>query len=155
MRKLKLVGCSDPMMWYAGLVGQLVPLLREEGDVYLSREPEGYTNIVRKRDAKVVWVDLEGQEFGDGDTVSCVCKAVAVKLSKSVTRCHPTEPMALGTTHSVFRCTVSHEAIGTNVHMPMTDQDGLMKYIGDALSYGRALLGKGTNGKKLKRPLRK
>lgn len=153
MRKLKLVGCSDPMMWYAGLVGQLVPLLREENDVYLSREPEGYTNIVRKRDAKVVWVDLEGREFGDGDTARCACKAIAVKLSNSVTRSHPTEPMPLGTTHNVLRCTFSPEAIGTNVHMPMTDQDlanqslgWLMKYIGNALSYGRALLGKGTKG---------
>ena len=153
MRKLKLVGCSDPMMWYAGLVGQLVPLLREENDVYLSREPEGYTNIVRKRDAKVVWVDLEGREFGDGDTARCACNAIAVKLSNSVTRCHPTEPMALGTTHSVFRCTVSPEAIGTNVHMHMTEIEianasfsELMKKICAALSYGRAILGKGTKG---------
>lgn len=141
------------MMWYAGLVGQLVPLLREENDVYLSREPEGYTNIVRKRDAKVVWVDLEGREFGDGEAVSCACKATVMTLSHSASRCHPLGPVPLGSTHNVLRCTFSPESIGTNVHMPMTDQElanqsfgGLMKYIGGALAYGRALLGKGTKG---------
>lgn len=54
MRELKITGCKDSSMWYAGLVGQRVPLLREEGDVYLSREPAGYTNIVRKADACIV-----------------------------------------------------------------------------------------------------
>jgi hypothetical protein len=41
-------------MWYAGLVGEEVPFLREEHDCYLSREPAGYVNIVRKADACVV-----------------------------------------------------------------------------------------------------
>jgi hypothetical protein len=43
-------------MWYAGLVGELVPFLREEHDCYLSREPAGYVNIVKKSDAEVVGV---------------------------------------------------------------------------------------------------
>lgn len=57
MRNLKITGCSDGLMWYAGLVGELVPFLREEHDCYLSREPAGYVNIVKKCDAEVVGVD--------------------------------------------------------------------------------------------------
>lgn len=92
MRKLKLVGCSDPMMWYAGLVGQLVPLLREENDVYLSREPEGYTNIVRKADAQVVWVDQDGNTFGDGDVVRCACGDAELWLSRNAGSAWPVGP---------------------------------------------------------------
>lgn len=51
--ELLITGCSDPHLWYAGLVGQRVPLLRIEADCYMSREPAGYTNIVFKRDAEV------------------------------------------------------------------------------------------------------
>ena len=44
-------------MWYNNLVGQTVPLLREFDDCYMSREPEGYANIVRKDDAEVITYD--------------------------------------------------------------------------------------------------
>lgn len=54
MKQLRITGCSDRLMWYSGLVGELVPFLREEPDVYLSREPAGFVNIVRKADACVV-----------------------------------------------------------------------------------------------------
>lgn len=49
--------CSDPMMWYRGMVGQRVPYLgewRDTPDVFKSREPAGYVNIVKKTDATVV-----------------------------------------------------------------------------------------------------
>lgn len=118
MRKLKIVGCTDPMMWYAGLVGQVVPLVREESDIYLSREPAGFSNIVRKRDAKPVWVDREGREFGDGDAVDCACKQAVLVLSKGVSNCQPIGPVPLGSTHSVARCTFDPSAIGTKVQMP-------------------------------------
>jgi len=52
--KLKLIKCSDSLYWYKDLIGQEVPLLREYEDCYLSREPDGYANIVRKEDAEVV-----------------------------------------------------------------------------------------------------
>lgn len=57
MKRLEITGCSDSSMWYAGLVGERVPFLREEHDCYLSREPAGYVNIVRKDDACVVGDD--------------------------------------------------------------------------------------------------
>ena len=44
-------------MWYAGIVGQRVPYLgewRDAPDVFKSREPAGYVNIVKKTDATVV-----------------------------------------------------------------------------------------------------
>lgn len=54
MKQLLIKKCSDPQLWYAGLVGQQVPLVREIPEGYLSREPAGFTNIVRREDAEVI-----------------------------------------------------------------------------------------------------
>lgn len=54
MIELKILKCSDKNYWYSNLVGQTVPLLREYEDCYMSREPEGFANIVRKEDAEVI-----------------------------------------------------------------------------------------------------
>lgn len=54
MKRLLIVRCSDPMRWYAPLVGQTVPLLGQAGAEYRSREPDGYVNFVLARDAQVV-----------------------------------------------------------------------------------------------------
>ena len=54
---LKVTKCSDGMMWYADMVGQTVPYLgvwSDSLDVYVSREPAGYVNIVKKVDAEIV-----------------------------------------------------------------------------------------------------
>lgn len=56
-KELLIHQCPDPMMWYAGKVGQRVPYLgewRDTPDVYKSREPAGYVNIVKKSDATIV-----------------------------------------------------------------------------------------------------
>jgi hypothetical protein len=52
--RLKINKCSDPSMWYAGLVGQSVELVKEDAEGYWSREPAGFINIVRREDAEVV-----------------------------------------------------------------------------------------------------
>jgi hypothetical protein len=52
--RLLITKCSDSLLWYRDLVGEYVPLLREYDDCYMSREPAGYANIVRKEDAKLV-----------------------------------------------------------------------------------------------------
>ena len=39
------------MLWYSGMVGQTIDLVREEADVWLAREPAGYLNIIYKSDA--------------------------------------------------------------------------------------------------------
>lgn len=54
MKKLLIKKCSHPQLWYADLVGQKVELLREDSEGYWSREPRGYTNIVRREDAQVI-----------------------------------------------------------------------------------------------------
>lgn len=67
-RALMIISCSDPHMWYAGLVGQVVALVREEPDCYWSREPAGYVNIVRKADAELIEVNCtNGQK--------CICQS--------------------------------------------------------------------------------
>lgn len=54
--ELEITGCSDPQMWYAGLVGQRVPYSHQDMSTldYISREPAGYINVVRSHEAKIV-----------------------------------------------------------------------------------------------------
>lgn len=59
MKLLQITDCKDPMMWYADKVGECVPYVRTFEDCYLSREPAGYTNIVKFEDAEVVEVQDE------------------------------------------------------------------------------------------------
>ena len=54
-RELRIIGCSDPLMWYSHKVGKSVPFVRELEDCFISREPTGYVNIVRKEDAEIVY----------------------------------------------------------------------------------------------------
>lgn len=57
-KALLITGCTDPLMWYAGMIGQVVPFLGiwpESG--YKSLEPAGYTNVVRFEDAEMIEVD--------------------------------------------------------------------------------------------------
>ncbi len=56
---LKIIKCSDPHLWYADRVGEELPLIREYSDCFMSREPEGYMNVIRKSDAEVVLRELE------------------------------------------------------------------------------------------------
>jgi len=54
MKALKLLNCSDQMMWYRDKVGEVVTFVREYEDCYMSREPAGYLNIVKKQDAEII-----------------------------------------------------------------------------------------------------
>ena len=56
-KMLKIINCSDSMMWYRKKVGQLVPLVEVYSDCYMSREPAGYKNIVKLEDAEIVEVE--------------------------------------------------------------------------------------------------
>jgi hypothetical protein len=60
-RSLKIIKCSDSLMWYNKLVGQVVPYVREYDDCYMSREPAGYLNIVKLEDAEII-----DEEIDDG-----------------------------------------------------------------------------------------
>lgn len=61
MKALLVTGCSDPHMWYANHIGKVVPLLSRGHTTteFLSREPAGYTNIVKRVDAEEVDVPQE------------------------------------------------------------------------------------------------
>jgi hypothetical protein len=57
MKAIKINKCSDLRMWYYDHVGKIVPLVRIFEEEYLTREPSGYSNIVKMYDAELVDVD--------------------------------------------------------------------------------------------------
>ena len=59
MKALRIIQCSDGMMWYAKHVGAIIPFLRQTPDRFWSREPAGYSNIVLLQDAEVVEITDE------------------------------------------------------------------------------------------------
>ena len=54
MTVLKIIKCSNLMYWYRDHIGGIFPYLREDMDCYITREPEGYTNIIKKTDAEKI-----------------------------------------------------------------------------------------------------
>lgn len=68
MKALRVLKCSDSMMWYRDKIGQIIPLVSEKvdydfyhGPMYWSREDAGYKNIVCLNDVEVIEVDDELQ----------------------------------------------------------------------------------------------
>lgn len=59
---LKITGCRDPLMWYADMVGELVPFLGVWPEAYASREPAGHVNRVEFSDAEPVMTNDETKE---------------------------------------------------------------------------------------------
>lgn len=57
--RLLITGCSDPLRWYAPLVGQVVPMLGDVGNEYRSREPGGAVNFVQYADARLIADDAD------------------------------------------------------------------------------------------------
>lgn len=62
MKALKITGARDGMMWYADMIGEIVPYLGQWPEAYKSREPSGRTNTVMFADAEIVEVDAEVDE---------------------------------------------------------------------------------------------
>lgn len=61
---IKIKCCSDPLMWYSGMVGKYVPFSRQllAENCFISREPKtGYSNIVRLQDGELV--EIVGDEI--------------------------------------------------------------------------------------------
>lgn len=56
-KMILITGCSDPLMWYKNEVGNFFALIKEYDDCFLTREPAGFTNVVRKSDARLVTLD--------------------------------------------------------------------------------------------------
>lgn len=58
MKYLKITQCSDTMMWYRDMIGEVVPFLGTDtdtkGPIFWSREPAGYKNVVFQTDAVII-----------------------------------------------------------------------------------------------------
>lgn len=54
MKALLIKQCNDHLMWYSKLVGHLVPFMFSDAQGYWSKEPAGYTNIVKHAHAEIV-----------------------------------------------------------------------------------------------------
>lgn len=60
MQMLRITQCRDPLMWYAGRVGELVPYCGQWPEAYRSLEPAGYINRVEFADAEIVTLQADG-----------------------------------------------------------------------------------------------
>lgn len=60
MQMLRITQCRDPLMWYAELVGELVPYCGKWREAYKSLEPAGYLNRVEFDDAEIVTLTPDG-----------------------------------------------------------------------------------------------
>lgn len=49
---IKITSCRDRHLWYHPYIGDLFLLIKEEEDLYWTRQPEGFKNIVYKTDAE-------------------------------------------------------------------------------------------------------
>lgn len=60
---IRITDCSDHKLWYSNLVGKYVPFVRHllADNCFMSREPDGYSNIVRVQDAELV--EISGDEI--------------------------------------------------------------------------------------------
>ena len=51
--KIRIIDCTDPLMWYSMKVGELVPYLGHCKEGYKSREDSGSVNIINVEDAEI------------------------------------------------------------------------------------------------------
>lgn len=64
MKAIRIIKCSDPsLLWYRDKVGDIVEYIREEVDVFWSREPAGYTNIIFRSDAEIVDITFTNNQI--------------------------------------------------------------------------------------------
>jgi len=57
MKMIKITSPGDGMVWYANHLEKLfevVPKIPDDPDVYWVREPEGYLNIVYRKDCELL-----------------------------------------------------------------------------------------------------
>jgi replication initiation and membrane attachment protein DnaB len=52
----KIIGCSDFMLWYRDMIGELIFIEREDTDYYWSREKNHFNclNILHKSDVELL-----------------------------------------------------------------------------------------------------
>lgn len=84
---LRVDRCSDPQLWYARRVGELLPHANSLANEYMSREPGGYTNVVRHADATPVEVIVPADRFGKWPYWSHLAKPLVVPECKPASTC--------------------------------------------------------------------
>ena len=61
IKAIRILRCSDGMLWYSGRIGDVVPYLGSDtdakGPIYWSRDNGGYKNIVFQKDAELIEVE--------------------------------------------------------------------------------------------------
>lgn len=63
IKAIRIVSCTDPLMWYARLdLGTVVEYINQDDMYYWSRDAGGYKNIIHKKDGVVVDVDPNDDE---------------------------------------------------------------------------------------------
>lgn len=62
-KTILITGCTDAMRWYADKVGQSFSLLGADEHEFRTRQPEGYTNFVRREDAQIIDDEPELPEY--------------------------------------------------------------------------------------------
>jgi hypothetical protein len=60
MKMLRITGAKDGLVWYAPLIGELVPFCGRWPEAYKSLEPAGYLNRVEFADAELVELAADG-----------------------------------------------------------------------------------------------
>ena len=76
---VKVVACSDPSLWYADLVGRVLPRRGWSGESgYKSNEPGGFTNFVRAGDGQPCEVTVSRQQLEAWPFCHVAHKAVKV-----------------------------------------------------------------------------
>jgi hypothetical protein len=53
-KKIRIIDCRDPMMWYLDHIGREFIILEEDDLSYMVRDVQGYRNIVYKDDAELL-----------------------------------------------------------------------------------------------------
>lgn len=69
MKALRIINCSDPLMWYREFIGMEVVYLGEDNDakgpIYWSRDGGGYKNIILKQDAELINSEFSNNQLFD------------------------------------------------------------------------------------------
>jgi len=60
MKMLRITGCRDSLMWYADMIGDLVPYCGQWREAYKSLDPAGHLNQVKFCDAEIVELNFDG-----------------------------------------------------------------------------------------------
>ena len=62
--KIKIIKCSDSLMWYNNQIGQVFTPYREYPESYLVRATDSYSNIIYKTDVEILKEKTDANTHG-------------------------------------------------------------------------------------------